>query len=183
MTSFSNNKEIWMCIVHLLSFSILFCIQVMCLWLPVCGKLNLLNLNFEYIHFQILAIASYELCELVLYSSHVLSWSDQGCRPAPMVAGVSGARSVRSRLPFRPRRNFPASPCSEARIEAQRGRRTWHPWWRHSLMGGKASEMVKLGFRCFSSTEEYRFKILSHHFISYRWQVTLFDLNHTLLWL
>ena len=112
---------------------------------------------FLWHHFRTIkkfGCASYELCELVLYSSHVLSWSGQGCRPAPMVAGVSGARSVRSRLPFRPRRNFPASPCSEARIEAQRGRRTWHPWWRHSLMGGRASEMVKLGFLCFSSTEE-----------------------------
>ena len=120
--------------------------------------------------------ASIELFHLVLCSSHVLSWSDQGCRPAPTVAGVSGARSVRSRLPFRPRRNFPASPCLEARIEAQRGRRTWHPWWRHSLMGGKASEMVSGAFLQHKNFD------LSHYFISYGWLVTLFVLNHA-LWL
>ena len=37
MISFSNNKEIWMCIVHLMSFSILFCIQVMCSHDPIKG--------------------------------------------------------------------------------------------------------------------------------------------------
>ena len=53
MKSFLNNKKIWMCTVHLLGFSILFYIQVMCshdpimvagppIWLLACRLENLI---------------------------------------------------------------------------------------------------------------------------------------------